>query len=177
MINLLPQNEKEILWKEEKKKMFLVLEILGFVFLLCSILILTSMEIYISGQAEAERIILEQEKEEFQSSEFKDCSREIKSANEVFAGLDSFYKNQVKLTNILKEVSEVIPEGIYLDNFSYQSQTSQVTISGFSRSREILIRFKNNLEQKGNFKEVYFPPACWLESTDINFNSSFKVER
>ncbi len=176
MINILPSKEKEILQTEERKKIVSILEILGFIFLLYLVLILASMRIYILGRAEAARIILEQEQGEFEVSEIKNFSEKIELANETFSNLNSFYQNQVKLTEILEEVSKTLPEEIYLNNFSYQKNTSQVSLSSFSKSREALLEFKENLEQKENFEEIYFPPSCWIKPIDIDFNSRFKIK-
>lgn len=177
MINLLPQKEKETLRSEERKKIFLIFEILALVFFICLAFILTSVEIYISGRAEAEKIILEQEKKEFETSEIKDFSEKIKLANQTFSYLNYFYKNQVKSTEIFTEIYETIPEGIYLTSFSYQKNISSVSLFGFSKSREIILQFKKNLEQKGNFENIYFPPSTWIESKDITFNLNFKIKK
>jgi Tfp pilus assembly protein PilN len=177
MINILPPAEKNILYAEEKKKISLILEILGLVFFVCLILILASMQIYISGKAEAAKIILEQEKDEFEFSEIKNFSEKIRSANEVFTNLDHFYQNQVKLTEVLEEVSRVLPEGIQLSNFSYRKSDSQVSVFGFSQDRETLLKFREKLEQEEKFEEVYFPSSCWIKPTEITFNSSFKFRK
>ena len=142
MINILPQQEKEILRTEEQKKIILILEILWLIFLLCLILILVSMSIYISGQAEAARIVLEQEQGGFEASEIKEPSEQIKLANETFSNLNSFYQNQVKIIDILEEVSKTLPPGTYLNSFSYQKSTYKIVISGFSESRDFLFKFK-----------------------------------
>lgn len=177
MINILPQREKEILQAEEKKKIFLILEIFGFVFLLYLILILVSMNIYISGQVEAVRIVLEQEQGEFESSEVKDFSEKIGSANTTFSNLNSFYQNQIKITEILGEISEILPEGVHLNSLSYQKNTFRINIFGFSNNREALLEFKENLEDKENFEEIFFPPSCWIKPSDISFNSNFKIKK
>jgi Tfp pilus assembly protein PilN len=177
MINVLPPKEKEVLRIEENKKTILILEILGFIFLLCLVLILTSMKIYVSGQAEAARIIFEQEQKEFEVSEIKDFSEKIRLANEIFTNLASFYENQVKLTEVLEETSKIIPEGIQLTSLSYQKKTSEVNFLGFSQDREILIEFKEKLEQGERFEKVYFPSSCWIKPTDIDFNSKFKFKK
>lgn len=177
MINILPQKEKEIIKNEERKKIFFIFGILIFVFLICLIFILTSIEIYISGRTEAERIILEQEKEEFESSEIKDFSEKIKLANQTFSNLDYFYKNQIRATDIFNEVSKTIPEGINLNSFSYQRVTLQISLLGFSKTGEALLQFKKNLEQKEKFEDIYFPPSTWINSQDINFNLNFKIKK
>jgi Tfp pilus assembly protein PilN len=177
MINILPQKEKEILQAREKKMVILILEILSLVFLLCLALILISMNIYISGQAEVARIILEQEREESEASGVRGLSESIRSANENFSDLESFYKNQVQLTKILGEISRTLPEGVSLKSLSYKRNASQAILIGFAKTREALVEFKENLEQNENFEEVYFPPSCWLKSTEINFDSRFNIKR
>lgn len=176
MINLLPQSEKKILQIEEKEKIVLILETLSFIFLLCLILILASIQIYIWGQVEAEKIILEQEKREFEVSEVKDLPEKIKLANKTFSDLNSFYQSQIKSTEILEELSKTLPQGVYLTNLSYQKRTSQVIVSGFSKNREILFEFKKNLEQEESFQDIYFPPSTWIEAININFNMSLKIK-
>lgn len=177
MINLLPQKEKGILRSEERKKIFLIFEILTLIFVICLIFILASIEIYISGRVEAEEIIFEQEKKEFETSEIKDFSNKIKSANQTFSYLNYFYKNQVKTVEIFSEIYETIPEGIYLTTFSYQRDISNVSLFGFSKSREILLQFKKNLEQKEDLEDIYFPPSTWIDSKDVNFNLNLKIKK
>jgi len=176
MINLLPRKEKRSIQTEERKKIILILEILGFLFLLCLILVLLSIEIYIEGQAKAENIIIEQEKREFQASEIKDLPNKIKTANKNFTDLNLFYQNQVNTMEILQELSETLPEGVYLTTFFYRKDTSEIILSGFSKTRETLYELKVNLEKKGRFENIYFPPSAWIESVDINFNLNFKLK-
>jgi len=107
MINLLPQNEKRIFQKEEKIKIISILGTIGFIFFLCLVLILSSIRIYVSGQAKIEKIVFEQAKKEFRSSDIKDFPDKIKSANKTFADLNSFYKNQFKLTKTLENISKM----------------------------------------------------------------------
>jgi len=177
MINILPPKEKERIRAKEKKKIALILELLGFVFLLCLVLALFSIEIYVSGRTEAARIILEQERGEFEASEIKDFSEKIRLANESFSNLESFYENQIKLTKVLEEISETLPEGIYLSSLSYQKNNSQVSLLGFAETREALFEFKENLEKEEDFVGIFFPPSSWIKSTNIDFNSRFKIKK
>jgi len=177
MINILPQRENEIIQSEENKKIILIFEILIIIFFVCLIFILVSIEIYISGRVEAEKIILEQEKAEFEKSGIKDFSEKINLANKTFSDLNSFYKNQIKSTEIFYEISQTIPEDIYLTSFSYQKEPSRISLFGFSKSREALLQFKKSLEQKENFEDIYFPPSTWINSKDINFNLNFKIKK
>lgn len=177
MINILPPKEKEILRNEENKKIILIIGILVSLLLICLIFILASIEIFISGRVEAERIINEREEEESEISEIRHFSEKIDSVNKTFSDLSSFYKNQIKAIGLFSEISETIPEGIYITLFSYQKDTSRISISGFSTDREGLLRFQKNLEQKDKFKDIYFPPSTWIKSENINFNLFFNIKK
>jgi len=176
MINLLPPKEKRFLATEEKRKIILIIGLLAFVFLACLIMILISIRFYLSGQVSAEKIILEQEREEMGLPKEGDLVEEIREANRSFVKINSFYEEQFKLTDIMEKVSATIPEGVYLTIFSYQPKGGQVTVSGFADNRESLFEFKKELEVRNEFKELFFPPSVWIQAEDISFNLSFKTK-
>lgn len=175
MINLLPQREKRILRNEEKRKIILILEILVLIFLICLILILSSVKFYVSGLVVAEEIALEQKRKESGVLKDEEITEKIELANKAFIELKSFYEDQFKLAKILNDISKTVPERIYLTTFSYQSNSSMVTISGFAEEREILFEFKKNLETNEDLTNLFFPPSTWIQSNDVNFNLSFEV--
>lgn len=177
MINILPPKEKEIIRNEENKKIILIIGILVSLFLICLAFILTSIDVFISGRVEAEKIINEREEEESEVSEIRHFSEKIKSANKDFTDLNSFYKNQIKVVDLSSEIFETIPEGVYITLFSYQKEASRISIFGFSSNRESLLQLQNDLEKKEKFKDVYFPPSTWIKSENINFNLFFNIEK
>ena len=107
-------------------------------------------------------------------------------SNQTFSKLKSFYQNQTYLTEILEKISETLPEQVYLTNLSFifqlegeknqEKQVIKVNLFGFSKTRDILLEFKKNLEVRETFKEIYFPPSNWIKATDINFNITFKIK-
>ena len=176
MINLLPQSEKNILKTAEKEKIILILEIILFFFFLCLILILFSIKIQVASQVEAQKIILEQEKKEFESLGTKNISEDIISINKKISDLKSFYEKQFSMIEVLEKISKTLPDEVYLNNFSYTNNDSQVILSGFSKTQEGLLKFKQNLEQEKNFQGIFFPLSSWIEKKDINFNLKFKLK-
>jgi len=183
MINLLPPQEKTNLQKEENWKLTMILGILVLVFLICLFLILFSIKIFISGEIEVQKIIFSQREEEFKNPQMQNLQKNLNSFNRTLSQLDSFYQSQPNLTGILEKFSKTFPTRIYLTNLSLSprlkdGEERQLTcdISGYSPTREILLEFKKNLEKEEQFEEVYFPPANWVQSKDINFTVSFKVK-
>jgi len=175
MINLLPSTQKEELIEEEKYKLVLILGILFSIFLICLILILFSIKIPISGQLEVQKILLSQQEENFKKSQIQNLEEKVISFNQVLSKLSSFYYSQISLAEISEKISQDLPSGAYLTNFNFNSETSQISLSGFSPSREILLEFKKNLEKEENFQEIYFPPSNWVKPDNIDFMVNFKI--
>jgi len=150
MINLLPAEEKKILKIEEKWRMVLILGVLTLSFFLCLILILASIKFYIGGQAEAQKSFIETKIKESQESEIS--KQNIIAANKEFQKLDNFYRQPIYLSNVLEKISSTLSQGMYLNDFSYQKQSSEkddvfnIIISGFAPNLNSLVAFRNNLE-------------------------------
>ncbi|MCJ7786600.1 PilN domain-containing protein [Patescibacteria group bacterium] len=176
MINLLPPQQKRDLLGEERFKLILILGILLLVFLILLSLILLSIKIYISGQAEYQKILANLEEKEL-PQRFNALKEKLNSINQDLSKIDSFYQGQFNLTEFLERISKIIPEGIYLNSFSYQKDTSQITLSGFSPTVEVLVDFKENLEKQKDFKEIRFPPVVWIKLVDIDFDLTFKITK
>ena len=180
MLNLLPQKEKEELIQEESFKLILILGVLILIFLICLSLILFSIGISIGGQLAIEKALLSQKETEI--SHLRDLEKEIKNLNLTFSKLDSFYQKNPNFVKILEITSKTLPPGTYLTSFNFnlpakdKKYLGEVILNGYSPTREILLEFKKNLEQEELFQEVYFPPANWVEPTDINFTVNFKIK-
>lgn len=176
MINLLPPQYKEELKQEENWRLVLLLGILILVFLISIILILFAIKFHIGGRVESEKTLVNLEEKYSQTSEIKELRQKIILANQNLSKLNSFYSFQVSPSEILEKVSKTIPSGIYLTAFSWQKNTSQISLAGFSPERKILFEFKENLEKEKEFTEIYFPPSSWINPVDINFYITFKIK-
>jgi len=191
MINLLPPEEKKELFLKKIRGLIIIWEGVFLAILFCLILILFSINIYIWGKAESQKIILEQTREAYNSSDAKSLQMIIKGYNENLLKFQNFYKENIYLSKTLEKISEIPCSGIYFTNLSLshpleslkkdkdedvQDDRLELTISGFSETREDLSSFKNNLENEGDFKDVYFYPSSWIKPTDIDFHLTLKIE-
>jgi Tfp pilus assembly protein PilN len=175
MINLLPPNQKEELKQEENFKLALIWGIIISAFLVSLALILFSIKISLLADLDAQEFFIEQEEKKLESPEMQELKTEIKKYNLVLSKLETFYRSQPDLTSILAKISSAFPEETYLTSFSFDSRTSQVSLTGFSPNDEILLQFKENLEKTEGLKEIVFPDDTWLQDTDINFLVTFKI--
>jgi Tfp pilus assembly protein PilN len=180
MINLLPLEQKEEIFSRKRLRLVLVLGILFFSFLISLSLILFSIKISLLGDLEVQRTLLEERGEEISfNQEMKEI---IENSNLTFSNLDSFYQKRLDLTQVLEKISKLLPSGTYLINFKFnrpqkkEEFLAQISLSGFSESREVLLSFKENLGKEAEFAEVYFPPENWVKPSDINFTVTFKLK-
>jgi len=171
MINLLPSKEKESLIQEENWKLVLILGTLFLSFLICLVLILFSIQIYISGKIQSQKVIIEIEEKEFRDPETQNFREKIVLINQNLLKLNSFYQSQTNLTEILEKISGIFPEGMYLTSLSYQKENLQISLSGYAPNREVLVGFKKNLEKE--FPDPHFSPQSWFKPTDFQVN--FKI--
>ncbi len=180
MINLLPPVEKEELLLEKKKRITIILWLLVLFFLLCLMLILFSVRIYLQIQAESQKTLLEEARKEFGQSRIQDFREEINSVNLNLTKLNSFYQQKTYFSEILEKISGILPQKIYLTNFSAAFSIEEggyieVSLSGFAPTADSLFEFKENLGKESDFKDIYFPPSNWVKLIDINFLATFKI--
>lgn len=182
MINLLPPTEKEILIQEERFRLSLILGVIILTFLISLTLILVSVKIYISAETKTQKIILELEQHRLKTTEIQDLENKVNLINQNLLNLNSFYLKQISFTQLLEKIYQILPTEIYLTQLSLtkidqkkEKSIVEASLSGFSPSREVLFRFKKNLEKEPDFQEIYFPPSNWIKPTDIDFNLTFKI--
>ncbi len=177
MINLLPSSYKKELLQEENWRLTLILGILFLIFLVSLILLLISIKIYIQGQVESLKVLADLEEKSLKTSGIPDFREKIDMANKKILGLESFYKAQDSTVEVLENIFQTIPAKIYLTSFFWQKSASQVSLSGFSPSREALFELKKNLEEEKEFTDISFPLSNWQKPTDIDFTVTFKMVR
>jgi len=177
LINLLPPKEKTILIQERKFKEILITGSLLLFSLSLFGLILFLIKIDLQNQFLLNQALLENKKHDSEFSQIKKLEEEINSLNEISSKLDSFYENKYYLISIFETLSQIMPDNMYLTNFSYDAQKAKISLSCFASTREVLSQFKADLEQEQNFKEFYFPASNWLKPNDIDFFVSFKYVR
>lgn len=175
MINLLPPEQREELRQEEVFKLVLTLGIVILAFLVSLVLILFSIKTSLLADLNAQEIYLEQKRKELKDSEMQELEARIKEYNLSLSRLETFYEDQSDLVSVLEKISQVFPERTYLTSFKFDSQTSQVSLTGFSPDSETLLKLKENLEKTEGLKGPSFPDDIWLQESNINFLVSFKI--
>lgn len=171
MLNLLsPQQKKEL-------RLDLLNQIITrsglaviFMILILALLLLVAQSFLSVSLEELEReLALWQTKPEIK--ELGNLERKIKELNRNLIFLDRHQKERAKLSLFLENLSKDVPTSIQLDNISIKE--SKVNIGGYALTREILLSFKNTLENASYVSNFNFPLSNLVKIRDINFVLSF----
>jgi len=185
MINLLPEKEKKELESGKGRKIILVLGIFCLFFLVCLILFLFLFRIYFFSQINSQKEALFDKEKELSIPEFQEFKQTIKETNQELVKVKNFYQNQILITPILKELSELVPPKVYFTRLFIQKPEIfekekdylfKINIWGYAESRENLFLFQKALRENDDFKEVDVSLQSWLEPTDVDFNLTIEIQ-
>jgi len=175
MINLLPQEEKDKLFLRRVKNLSIILGSVVVISLICYIFILLSIKFYIMAEIENQKFILETTEMQYKSENTEDIKDAIQYYNDLLPKIQSFYKNQIYLSKILAEISQIQrPSGLYFNGILISAPDAKgivkVNILGVSDTRENLISFQKSLQSQNTIKTVLFSADSWINPTNANFN-------
>ncbi len=182
MINLLPPQEKKTLMAERKRKLSVIFSFMVFFFIFVLVFTLFSLNIYLSKRAEYYANIASRDSG-FEQEEEREIKEKVKEANKILLELKEHYNQETDYATLLLRIGDILPQNVYLHNFSAvlseakEDSHLKISLSGLASSREDLFDLKKRLEQENNFKEVSFPPANWVQASDIDFSVSFKISK
>ena len=158
MINLLPEEEKQAVLKRRKLKLILIFEAATLLFLVSLAFIFLSIRIYLAGEIEVQRGVIEQRENEVGIKAITDFQKQVAELNAKLKNVESFYQKQTDLSGIFQKISEILPVVVHLTSFSFIQDplAPKINITGFSQTRDALLSFKRNLENSPDFQKINF---------------------
>lgn len=177
--NLLPPKEKEILFKDQLKRLVIILGCETFIFLLCLFLVLSSIKFYILGETSSQKFFLNQAEAQNKSSDFSIFKRIISISNQDIFRTEFFRAKQAYFSSAMDILLGVErPQGLYFTNLfldNVQDKKIKVVITGTSSTRDSMLVYKKNIELEKRIKSIFFSPESWISPKDVNFNISFEI--
>ena len=175
MINLLPPQYKQDLKKEEIFHIVLILGTISLIFFVSLALILLIIEIYLKAEVKSLNLLNNTKSISPELTQADQFREKVTKNFQNISKLKSFYKDKSDVTEILGTIFRAIPNEISLTSLYWQKETGIVTISGFAPNREALFELRNNLQAEKRFSDIKFPPQNFIKQTDIDFQSTFKI--
>lgn len=181
MINLLPPKEKGELLLVRQKKLVIILGSIFLIFSLCLVFVFLSIYFFALGEANAQRIILQQNLKGYQAAGSNEYSQIIKKYNLILPKVSFFYENQKHFSEALSRIYEIArPSGIFfsglnIDGTKNRGGAVSVSISGMSSTRDDLLAYEKSLKNSLRARNVSFSPESWISSQNISFSVSFDL--
>lgn len=175
MLNLLPSQQKKEIRSDILNQVIISIAIaVIFMILILAPLFLVAKSFLNMNLDETERRLdFWQSKPEIK--ELKTLEEELKVLNKNTVFLDRCLEEQVEFSIILEDLANNMPSGLRFNNVSI-NEAHEISIKGYASTREILLVFKNTLENASYVNDLKFPLSNLTKATAINFYLSFQLE-
>ncbi|PIT96845.1 hypothetical protein COT82_00965 [Candidatus Campbellbacteria bacterium CG10_big_fil_rev_8_21_14_0_10_35_52] len=170
MRNLLPQEDKEIIYKEYRMRIAIVS--LLFLFFTILIAIVSVMPSYFISESKKRAVEKYSEVVKKSITEKENSvSNDILFTTKEKLKLLAFDKEHPLLKNIFEIIISDKPDGVTINGLSYNklSNNKVVIVVGKADKRENLLMFKKLLERETLFTEIFLPVSDFALDRDIEF--------
>lgn len=173
-LNLLPPKEKKIILAEQTNRRVIfwgvnfVTALLVFIVLLGLIYALINIKLKIAGAD------LKNARAKFNIEGFQDLQAKIKQANDQIKNLDKIQTEHKYYSLALEKIVDITPAAVLIKRISINQ--NQMTIEGFSPTREAILIIKQALEKSPDFEKIESPISNLLKPTDIDFRFSLVLK-
>jgi hypothetical protein len=177
MINLLPPEEKKIIGKEYKHRVFVTYLIFLTAGLIVSLILLLPSYFVMNvvvNELEDEAAFLENSNE---STEMEKINAELRLTKERLRAV-TINSKRVEFYEIIEKISIHKPRAVTLNNFSYtkgiDGKESKLLLGGNASTRDSLLLFTKDIENDELFDEVVLPVSSLAKEKDIDFSLEIK---
>ncbi|MFH1597635.1 MAG: PilN domain-containing protein [Patescibacteria group bacterium] len=79
------------------------------------------------------------------------------------------FKATEKWSEVVSQFTKNVPDGIQFTYWSLQKAGRAVELSGYARTRDDLVLFKDNLQSNPIYTNIEIPISSFLKKTDLDF--------
>lgn len=174
-LDLLPKQRKLEL---KRKKIFRRILSQEFLFLLpVLLLIIIILNIYYLVTLARDTSIAEhaviQSQDKYQ--ELSAYENKFNQVNETSASLLKIQAGHLHWGKVLEKMSSIVPDTITITNFS--TKNYQIFLLGKAKNRDILLKFKSELESDQCFENVNVPLSNLVVKDNIDFQMDFSIKQ
>jgi Tfp pilus assembly protein PilN len=175
-INLLPKLKQSELKTERLLYSISVAVVLATVILVLGVVVQLGVWAYLSRKAVAVDAEIEQLKRVANKSENAEVKTQIQLVNSQIADFDKLSKQTPQWSAVLTEFVKHVPAGVKITSFDADTKTQEITISGYSPVRDLVIDLYNNINSdKEHFKNINYPLENVAQPTNVRFNFTFFI--
>ena len=177
MINLIPKEEKKKIIKNFYYRLTVLFLVMGSVSFLIAFMAILPSYFLVSGKDNIIKIKIENQKNEPILLPDQQTLAMIKDLNSKLVLIENAWNNDFTVSQkvinaiILKKMSSIKITDISYENNSEanSSEGRKVSIQGEAPSREVLLLFRQALEDSSAFKQVDLPISNFVKGSNIQF--------
>ncbi|MBI3671316.1 hypothetical protein HY249_00780 [Candidatus Azambacteria bacterium] len=177
-INLLPEEYKKE-YNLEKARRFSVFVFLSLYFIiLIFIALLFGADIFLKTEMKYWVDNIENEKSTEKVKQVLGLEDNIKVANDKISIIQKAQEEHINAFEVLLSVSPLISDSVYLQNLTINSDLKKVSMSGFSLTRDEVLKLEGLLKSDAFVRKdsVASPRSNILKKSDIDFSFSFDLK-
>lgn len=172
-LDLLPQEKKNQIKRNKLFQRILHEELLFVVPLLVFIILLFNVYYVLNYEFNSLSAAGLEGRSQDKYQELNVYEEKFKEMNESVAVLSKLQTNHLHWINVIDELGNSTPDGVYLNNLS--TKNYQIFLLGKARSRENLLNFKAKLEESSCFESINIPLSNLVVKDDIDFQMDLMV--
>lgn len=131
--------------------------------------------IYLTGELSRTGTNIALQKQVVSQEENLQLKKTLGEFNTHLTNLVNLDQHQGQWSEVLISFTRLLPVGVAIDSFTGERETGRVRISGFAKTRESVLRLRQNLLASGDFTDVNFPLSNLVKPKDLSFNYTFFV--
>ncbi len=180
MINLLPEEEKELIKREYKRRLIVVIGIFLFISVFSAVILLLPSYLPLSSQKQSFESQLDAAKQRLSREKADEIESSVRGLNDRLAFFSQQGENTRQISALIKQILSVKSPSIKLLTFAYQKGTQekkneQMLIQGTATTRNAFLAFTKALETMSGVSEVQSPPANLMKDENLEFNLTIKL--
>lgn len=175
-INLLPKTKQRELAFESVLYSVTVAIVIATVILLLGVLVQFGVWTYLNQRVSASAVEIEELKRVANKSENANVKEQIRAVNAKMSDFYSLTSKTPQWAGVLAAFVKNVPDGVKITQFNADAKLQQVTINGYSPSRDLVIDLYNNINaDKEHFKNIDYPLENVTQPTNVQFHFTFFI--
>jgi Tfp pilus assembly protein PilN len=101
-------------------------------------------------------------------------NNDFKVANKQITSNETIQKDQLYWSNMFVKINEIMPDEISVSKLA--TKNYQILLAGNARTRDDLIRMKDNFSNESCFTDINLPLSSLVSKEDVYFQIEFKIK-
>jgi Tfp pilus assembly protein PilN len=175
-VNLLPKAKQQELVHEHILYSITVAVVCAVIIMLSAVVVQFGVWTYLDRKIKTTDAKIDQLKKVANKTENTALKQEIRLINSQIADFSQLIAKTPQWSGVIAAFVKHVPDGVIITQFDGQTIDKEITISGFSPSRDLVIDLYNNINgDKEHFSSINYPLENVAQPTNVRFTFTFII--